>query len=98
MCSRNGPWLGNGTKPSGTSMAAHSTSRGMIGATGATGGMGFRAARRLAGQPLRLLARHAARAPAVAAEVREPSSYGARDEMRAALAGVDTLFLIPAKE
>src|SRR3954452_18186614 len=98
MCSRNGPWLGNGTKPSGTSMAAHSTSKGMIGVTGATGGVGSRVARRLAGEPLRLIVRDAARAPAVGAEVREASSYGARDEMRAALEGVDTLFLIPAKE
>src|SRR3954447_20518946 len=98
MCSRNGPWLGNGTKPSGTFMAAHSTSRGMIGVTGATGGMGSRVARRLAGQPLRLIVRDAARAPAVGAEVCEAPSYGARDEMRAALKGVDTLFLIPGKE
>jgi uncharacterized protein YbjT (DUF2867 family) len=46
----------------------------------------------------RLIVRDAARAPSVRAEVREASSYGARDEMRAALAGVETLFLIPAKE
>jgi NAD(P)H dehydrogenase (quinone) len=70
----------------------------MIGVTGATGGMGSRVARRLAGEPLRLIVRDAARAPAVGAEVCETSSYGARDEMRAALEGVDTLFLIPAKE
>jgi NAD(P)H dehydrogenase (quinone) len=70
----------------------------MIGVTGATGGMGSRVARRLAGEPLRLIVRDAARVPAVGAEVHEASSYGARDEMRAALKGVDTLFLIPAKE
>jgi NAD(P)H dehydrogenase (quinone) len=70
----------------------------MIGVTGATGGMGTRVAERLAGEPLRLIVRDAARAPAVGAEVREASSYGARDEMRAALEGVDTLFLIPGKE
>src|SRR3954453_13514552 len=98
MCSRNGPWFGNGTKPSGTSMAAHSTSRGMIGVTGATGGMGSRVARRLAGEPHRLIVRDAARAPVVGAEVCEASSYGAGDEMRAALEGVDTLFLVPGKE
>jgi len=34
----------------------------------------------------------------VGAEVREASSYGIHDEMRAALDGVETLFLIPAKE
>src|SRR4051812_49825056 len=60
--------------------------------------MGSRVAQRLAGQPLRLIVRDAARAPAVAAEVREAPSYGSGDEMRAALDGVDTLFLIPAKE
>jgi NAD(P)H dehydrogenase (quinone) len=70
----------------------------MIGVTGATGGMGSRVAQRLAGEPLRLIVRDAARAPAVGADVREASSYGARDEMRSALEGVDALFLIPAKE
>ena len=70
----------------------------MIGITGATGGMGTRLAERLANQSLRLIVRDASRAPAVDAEVREASSYGSRAEMRAALDGVDTLFLIPAKE
>src|SRR3954468_7367868 len=70
----------------------------MIGVTGATGGMGSRVAGRLTTRPLRLIVRDAARAPEVGAEVREASSYGARDEMRGALDGVDTLFLIPAKE
>jgi len=69
--------------------------------TGATGGMGTRVARRLAdrGAPLRLVVRDRSRAAQIAgAEVREASSYGAREEMRAALEGVDTMFLIPAKE
>jgi NAD(P)H dehydrogenase (quinone) len=70
----------------------------VIGITGATGGMGSRVAQRLAGEPLRLIVRDAGRAPTVDAEVREASSYGAREEMRAALDGVDTLFLIPARE
>ena len=70
----------------------------MIGITGASGGMGRRVAERLADERLRLIVRDAARAPEVRAEVREASSYGARDEMRAALDGVDTLFLIPARE
>jgi uncharacterized protein YbjT (DUF2867 family) len=62
--------------------------------------MGNRVATRLAARGLdqRLIVRDAARAPSVGAEVREASSYGARDEMRAALEGVETLFLIPAKE
>jgi NAD(P)H dehydrogenase (quinone) len=70
----------------------------MIGITGASGGMGTRVAERLATEPIRLIVRDAARAPSAGAEVREASSYGARDEMRAALDGVDTLFLIPARE
>jgi uncharacterized protein YbjT (DUF2867 family) len=70
----------------------------VIAITGASGEMGRRVAERLAGEPLRLIVRDAARAPSVGAEVREASSYGARDEMRAALGGVETLFLIPARE
>jgi uncharacterized protein YbjT (DUF2867 family) len=63
--------------------------------------MGTRVARRLAdrGVPLRLIVRDASRAPSIPrADVRQASSYGAREEMRAALEGVDTLFLIPAAE
>jgi uncharacterized protein YbjT (DUF2867 family) len=60
--------------------------------------MGTRVAERLATEQLRLIVRDASRAPALGAEVREASSYGAREEMRAALDGVDTLFLIPARE
>jgi NAD(P)H dehydrogenase (quinone) len=72
----------------------------VIGITGASGGIGTRVATRTAGRglPLRLVVRDAARAPALDAEVREASSYGAREGMRAALEGVETLFLIPAKE
>jgi NAD(P)H dehydrogenase (quinone) len=72
----------------------------MIGITGATGGVGTRVAERLAAraQAQRLIVRETERAPALGAEVREASSYGARDEMREALEGVETLFLIPAKE
>jgi uncharacterized protein YbjT (DUF2867 family) len=74
---------------------------GLIGVTGATGGVGGRVARRLAerGAAQRLVVRDPARAPALnGAEVRTASSYGARDEMRDALAGVETLFLVPARE
>jgi uncharacterized protein YbjT (DUF2867 family) len=73
----------------------------LIGVTGATGEVGGRVARRLAerGATQRLIVRDASRAPATdGAEVREASSYGARDEMRAALSGVDTLFLVPGTE
>jgi uncharacterized protein YbjT (DUF2867 family) len=74
---------------------------GLIGVTGATGEVGTRVARRLAerGAPMRLIVRDAARAPAVeGAEVRVASSYGAREDMVAALAGVETLFLVPGRE
>ena len=58
-------------------------------------------AQRLAerGASQRLIVRDPARAPNVpGAEVRVASSYGARLEMRAALDGVQTLFLVPGRE
>jgi NAD(P)H dehydrogenase (quinone) len=73
----------------------------MIGVTGATGVVGGRVARRLAelGVAQRLVVRNPARAPALpGAEVRGASGYGAEEEMQAALAGVATLFLVPAHE
>src|SRR4051794_37312787 len=73
----------------------------LIGVTGATGEVGVRVARRLAerGAATRLIVRDESRAPAIAgAEVRAASSYDARDEMREALSGVDTLFLVPGRE
>lgn len=73
-----------------------------IGVTGATGVVGALVARRLLahGTPTRLVVRDPGRlAPDLAAaEVRVASSYGASAEMRAALRGVDTLFLIPGRE
>src|SRR3954463_12698388 len=73
----------------------------LIGVTGATGEVGSRVARRLAdrGAATRLIVRDASRAPEIeGAEVRTASSYGASDEMRSALEGVDTLFLVPGRE
>jgi uncharacterized protein YbjT (DUF2867 family) len=73
----------------------------LIAVTGATGGMGGRVARRLAakGAPLRLVVRDPARAPDLpGAEIRTASRYGAGEEMRRALDGVHTLFLVPAAE
>lgn len=73
----------------------------LIAVTGATGFVGGRVARRLAelGVPLRLVVREPARAPELAgAEVRRASAYGAGEEMRTALEGVATLFLVPAHE
>ncbi len=73
----------------------------LIAVTGATGAVGSRLAARLAeaGVRQRLVVRDASRAPDLpGAEVRQAGGYGARDEMRAALEGVRTLFLIPAAE
>jgi uncharacterized protein YbjT (DUF2867 family) len=72
----------------------------VIAVTGATGYVGGATARLLAAHrgALRLVVRDPSRAPDLGAEVRRASSYGAGDEMRAALEGVDTLFLVPAEE
>jgi uncharacterized protein YbjT (DUF2867 family) len=73
----------------------------MIAVTGATGAIGSRVAARLAGAgvPMRLLVRDPARAPAhPGAEVRRIGGYAAGDDVRAALEGADTLFLVPAAE
>jgi uncharacterized protein YbjT (DUF2867 family) len=72
----------------------------VIAVTGASGFVGGTTARLLAeqGAPLRLVVRDAARAPDLGAEVRVASRYGALDEMRTALEGADTLFLVPAEE
>jgi NAD(P)H dehydrogenase (quinone) len=73
----------------------------LIAVTGASGVVGGRIARLLSerGTPSRLVVRDQARAPQLPhAEVRVASAYGAGAEMRAALAGVTTLFLLPAHE
>jgi uncharacterized protein YbjT (DUF2867 family) len=73
---------------------------GLIAVTGATGAVGRRVAELLAarGKRLRLLVRDPDRAPRLAAETRRIEGYGARGDMRAALEGVETLFLVPAHE
>ncbi|HKH18477.1 MAG TPA: SDR family oxidoreductase [Solirubrobacteraceae bacterium] len=73
----------------------------MIAVTGATGYVGGRVARLLAerGVEQRLIVRDPARAPELpGAEVRAASGYGAGAELRAALQGATTLFLVPAAE
>jgi uncharacterized protein YbjT (DUF2867 family) len=73
----------------------------LIAVTGATGAVGTRLAARLveAGARQRLVVRNPARAPQIAgAEVRQASDYSAAEEMRAALDGADTLFLMAAAE
>jgi uncharacterized protein YbjT (DUF2867 family) len=69
----------------------------MIAVTGATGEVGRRVVARLAEAdvPHRSIVRDASRA---AGDFRVASDYGARDEMAAAFAGADTVFLVPAAE
>jgi uncharacterized protein YbjT (DUF2867 family) len=74
---------------------------GLIAVTGATGGMGGRVAHRLAalGAAQRLVVRDPSRAPDLpGAEVRRIAGYHDAAGIRAALAGVDTVFLVPAAE
>jgi len=73
----------------------------MIGITGATGEVGRRIAARLAGFGLaqRLIVRDPTRAPRLpGAEFVQASSYGDAAAMRRALAGVETLFLVSARD
>lgn len=72
-----------------------------IAVTGATGQIGGRVAHRLAsrGSKQRLVVRDPTRAPRLGnAALARASGYGAREEMRAALEGASTLFLVPAAE
>src|SRR4051794_26132518 len=72
-----------------------------VAVTGATGEVGGRVARGLAerGVPQRLVVRDPIRAPQLpGAQLRQASSYAAKDEMRRALDGADALFLIPGHE
>jgi NAD(P)H dehydrogenase (quinone) len=74
---------------------------GLIAVTGASGHVGSRVATRLAakGARQRLIVRDQSRAPAVdGAEISVASGYMAGDELRAALEGAHTVFLIPARE
>jgi NAD(P)H dehydrogenase (quinone) len=75
----------------------------MIAVTGVTGTLGSRVVERLAGAgdvPLRLVVRDAGRAPAVphAEVVENPRGYADPAGFRAALDGVDTLYLVSAAE
>jgi NAD(P)H dehydrogenase (quinone) len=73
----------------------------LIAVTGATGVVGGRVAALLAeaGLAQRPVVRDPGRAPEhPGAEVRRASGYGAAEEMRAALDGAATLFLVPAAE
>ena len=74
---------------------------GIIAVTGASGHVGSRLAARLAarGARQRLIVRDPSKAPSVAgAEIRRASGYIAGEEMRAALEGAHTVFVIPARE
>src|SRR6266550_7863071 len=72
------------------------TSVAPIGVTGSTGQLGGRVAARLAtlGQPQRLLVRNLARAPQLPGAEVIQASYEDGPSMRAALSGVQTLFLV----
>jgi uncharacterized protein YbjT (DUF2867 family) len=74
---------------------------GLIAVTGATGAVGGKVARLLAerGIAQRLVVRDPTRAPKLdGAEVRRIADYGHADDVRRALDGVETLFLVPAQE
>ena len=73
---------------------------GLIAVTGATGGLGGRVARRLAGRGVaqRVVVRDAARAPELAGAEVAVATYGDREAMRRALDGVATLLLVSASE
>src|SRR5713226_6226528 len=72
------------------------TSAPLIGVTGSTGQLGGRVATRFAaqGQPQRLLVRDLARAPQLPGAEVVQASYEDGPSMRAALSGVQTLFLV----
>jgi uncharacterized protein YbjT (DUF2867 family) len=73
----------------------------LIAITGATGNVGSRVAKLLAarGERQRLIVRDADRAPQLeGAEVSVVSGYAATDELRRAVQGAETVFLIPAHE
>jgi NAD(P)H dehydrogenase (quinone) len=75
---------------------------GLIAVTGATGAVGGKVAELLAARGIaqRLVVRDPARAPQLPGveDVRRIADYGHADDVRRALDGVDTLFLVPAQE
>src|SRR5215218_1494923 len=73
---------------------------GLIAVTGATGGLGGRVARRLAGRGVsqRLVVRDAARAPELDGAEVAVATYGDAEAMRRALDGVADLLLVSASE
>jgi uncharacterized protein YbjT (DUF2867 family) len=77
-----------------------STVTDVIAVTGATGALGGRVARRLAGAGVtqRLVVRDPARAPQLAGAGVVAARYGDTGALRSALGGVDTLFLVSASE
>jgi NAD(P)H dehydrogenase (quinone) len=76
------------------------STEGLIAVTGATGGLGGRVARRLAGRGVaqRLVVRDAARAPELDRAEVAVATYGDGEAMRRALDGVATLLLVSASE
>jgi NAD(P)H dehydrogenase (quinone) len=84
-----------------TCFPRHNEVMAALAVTGSTGELGGRVARRLAerGIEQRVVVSDPARAPKLAgAEVAVASSYGAEEEMRAALAGARTLYFVSGRE
>ena len=73
----------------------------MLAVTGATGELGGRVAKRLAGLGLaqRVIVRDPSRMPRLPeAEIVQATSYGDADSMEQALKGIRTLFLVSARD
>jgi uncharacterized protein YbjT (DUF2867 family) len=81
-------------------MSTAGTGRPILAVTGSTGWLGGLVARNLAGRGVaqRLLVRDVARAPDLPGAVAARCSYRDTDDARAALEGVETLFMVSAAE
>ena len=81
-------------------MSTAGTGRPILAVTGSTGWLGGLVARDLAGRGVaqRLLVRDVARAPDLPGSVAARCSYRDTDDARAALEGVETLFMVSAAE
>ncbi|GIF70888.1 SDR family oxidoreductase [Asanoa siamensis] len=88
------------TTPAREAGRSHAPGPGVLAVTGSTGELGGRVARRLAdaGVPQRLLVRAADRAPKLPGATAAVADYGDADALRAALSGVDTVFMVSAAE
>lgn len=74
------------------------TSAPTLAVTGSTGRLGGRVARLLDGVPQRFVVRDAARAPAIAGCETAVATYDDGEAVRAALTGIDTVFMVSGAE